>query len=131
MGAEDNGIITFASPLSFAETLRRIEASLAAHGANVFATIDHRAAAAGVGLDLPPATVIVFGNPRVGTPLMTENLLTAIDLPSKVLVSEGVPGKVTVSLNGAGWLVRRHGLSAAFITRMAPLEKLIRDAVTG
>lgn len=131
MSTEDNGIVSLASPHPFADTLQRIQAALAAHDATIFATIDHRAAAASVGLDLPPATVIVFGNPKVGTPLMVEHLLTALDLPSRVLVSEAVPGEVTVSFNSAGWLVRRHDLPVAFIERMVPLEKLIQNAVTG
>lgn len=131
MSTEGDGIVSLASPRSFAATLQRIEAALAAHGATVFARIDHRAAAAGVGLALPPATVIVFGNPRVGTPLMAEQLITALDLPSKVLVSEATPGQVTVSFNSGAWLVQRHGLPVAFIARMAPLEQLLRGAVAG
>lgn len=132
MGSADTrGIVTLASPHAFAETLRRIRAALADHGATVFATIDHQAAAKEAGLTMPPATVIVFGNPRVGTPLMLARPSVALDLPSKVLVAEDAHGRVVVRFNTAAWLVGRHDLPPESTARLAPLGQLVRNAVTG
>src|SRR4051812_10903549 len=82
------GVESFASPYGFAETLDRLEATLRAKGIDVFAKIDHAAAATGVGLSMPPTVVLVFGSPRGGTPLMLEQPLLALDLPLRVLVRE-------------------------------------------
>lgn len=128
-GADARGIVAFASLRAFDETLRRIRSALGDHGATVFATIDHQAAAKEAGLTMPPTTVIVFGNPRLGTPLMLARPSVALDLPSKVLVAEDAQGHVTVSLNAAAWLVGRHGLPGDSMARLAPLEQLVRNAV--
>lgn len=82
------GVTTRESPYPFAETLARVERAIGQHRLTVFARIDHRAGARGVGLEMQEATVLVFGNPRVGTPAMLEQPLVALDLPLRVLVWE-------------------------------------------
>lgn len=109
----ESGIVTRSSPHTFGQTLERIESVLAAKGATVFARIDHRAEARKVGLEMPPATLLIFGNSKVGTPLMNAAPLLAIDLPLKVLVSQARDGAVSVSFNSAASLASRHGLSSA------------------
>lgn len=74
------------SPYTFEQTIERLQKVLESKNITVFATIDHQAAAKAVGEELAPATVLIVGNPKVGTTLMQENLLLAIELPLKILV---------------------------------------------
>ena len=76
----------FQSLLSFEETVAAIQKTLNSKGITIFATIDHQAAAKAVGESMSPATVLIVGNPKIGTALMQENLLLAIELPLKILV---------------------------------------------
>ena len=76
----------FQSPLAFEETVAALQKTLNSKGITVFATIEHHKAAEAVGETMQPATVLIVGNPKVGTALMQENLLLAIELPLKILV---------------------------------------------
>ena len=113
MAAE--GMIVRASASSAAVTLDRLEAAVTARGFVVFARLDHAAAAAAVGLAMPPATVLVFGNPRAGTPAFLQQPTLAIDLPLRALVWQDAAGKVWLGYNAAAWLFGtiypRHGLA--------------------
>lgn len=124
-----NGVVSTRSAYSFADTVQRLLSSFASHGLKVFATIDQRAEAAAVGLTMPPATLVLFGNPRAGTPLMVERPLSALDLPLKVLVTESVPGEVMVSCNAAEYILQRHSLSAQLLNNLAPAERVIAAAI--
>src|SRR5215472_8263152 len=115
--AADDGLITKPSRYSVKETVARFEAAVKereAAGATVFAEFDHAAAAKKFGLDMRPRVVIVFGNPKLGTPVMITTALLAIDLPSKALVWEDDEGKVWLTYNSAEYLGKtiytRHGL---------------------
>jgi uncharacterized protein (DUF302 family) len=120
-----SGVVSLASPFPFAETVQRLLSGFAERGIKVFATIDQRAEAQAVGLTLPATTLIVFGNPKAGTPVMTAQPQSALDLPLKVLVSEPVPGQVSVSFNAASYIVKRHSLPPALASNLAPAEQLI------
>jgi uncharacterized protein (DUF302 family) len=116
--AADDGLITKASKYSVKETIERFEAAVKAKeaaGFTVFTEIDHAAAAKKFGLDMRPRTVIVFGNPKLGTPAMVKTPLLAIDVPPKALVWEDDQGKVWLSYNSADYLYKtiypRHGLA--------------------
>lgn len=116
--AADDGLITKASKYSVKETIERFEAAVKAReaaGFTVFTEIDHAAAAKKFGLDMRPRTVIVFGNPKLGTPAMVKTPLLAIDVPPKALVWEDDQGKVWLSYNSADYLYKtiypRHGLA--------------------
>lgn len=108
-----SGIIRFISPWSFAETVKRIEALFQAKKIKLFARIDQAAEAAAVGLDLRPTTLLIFGDPAKGTPLMDAHPSLAIDLPLKALIWESTPGKVHVGLTSPEFLQERHGLPGA------------------
>ena len=132
--AADAGLITKPSRYSVNETIARFEAAVkskAAAGLKVFSRIDHAAAAKEAGLEMRPRTVIVFGNPRQGTPAMIKTPLLAIDLPMKVLVWEDDKGSVWLSYNSANYLHHtifpRHGLPDT-----APPEPLVKalDEIT-
>ena len=78
----------FESPLAFKETVVALQKELNSRGITIFATIDHKKAAEAVGESMPPATVLIVGNPKVGTALMQENPRLAIELPLKILIYE-------------------------------------------
>ena len=93
-------------------------------------TIDHRAAARSVGLDLPPTTVVVYGNPKGGTPLMLAAPDFALELPLRVLVREDQQGRVYVTYNPSTALEGKHGLPRGMAERLASAETVIADALT-
>jgi uncharacterized protein (DUF302 family) len=112
--AEENGLRTTPSNNSAALTLNKLDQAIKSRGMKVFAHIDHSAAAKEVGLTMPPATVVIFGNPKGGTPNFLKQPTLAIDLPLKMLVWENADGQTFVSYNSGsyvfGTLFRRHGL---------------------
>jgi len=118
--AADDGLITKPSRYSVKETVSRFETAVKereAAGFMVFTEIDHAAAAKKFGLDMRPRTVIVFGNPKLGTPSMVKMPKLAIDVPPKALVWEDDQGKVWLSYNSADYLSKtiypRHGAEAS------------------
>jgi len=128
----DNGLTTIESAHSVAETLDRLVAAITPLGMNVFARIDHAEGAAKVGMLLRPTQLLLFGNPKGGTPLMQDRQTAGIDLPLKALAWEDSGGRVWLSYNEASWIAARHGLGAAStaaVTAMAAgLEKVTKAA---
>jgi uncharacterized protein (DUF302 family) len=118
----ENGLVTLPSVNDVATTLARLLAALAGKGITVFAQIDHAAGAASVGLSLRPTTVVVFGNPVAGTPLMQAAQTAGIDLPLKILVWQDARGGVRVSYNDPAWIAARHGLAADAVPAVAALS---------
>jgi uncharacterized protein (DUF302 family) len=110
MAAE--GIVTISSRFGPEETLGRLKTEIASHGLTLFAAIDHAKGAQDVGLQLRPTTVLIFGNAKVGTPLMQANQTMGIDLPLKALVWQDAANKTWISYNDTVWLARRHRLPA-------------------
>jgi uncharacterized protein (DUF302 family) len=127
--SSSRGIVSLASPYPFAETVRRLLSAFADHGIKVFIAIDQQAEAFAVGLSMPPTTLIVFGNPKAGTPLMLAQPQSGLDLPLKVLISEAVPGQVSVSVNAAAYVIDRHALPPQLESNLAPAERLIATAL--
>ena len=105
------GINSFVSRYTVAESAERIVAALRAGGLTVFADIDQSLEAEKAGLTLRPTRMILFGDPKTGTPLMTAAPSLAIDLPLKALVWQDDGGRVLVSYNSPEYLQRRHGLA--------------------
>lgn len=126
--AGSNGVARFTSPFSFRETVKRLLATLSEHGIKVFATWDQQAEAHAVGLTMPPATLIVFGNPKAGTPLMLAQPESALDLPLKVLVLESA-GQVSVCFNTPDYTIRRHALPEHFSANLTPAFAMIERAL--
>jgi uncharacterized protein (DUF302 family) len=115
--AADSGLITVPSKHSAEETIHQFEAAIRAgsdQGWMVFTELDHAAAAKPNGLELRTRTVIVFGNPRLGTPSMQKAPTVAIDVPPKALVWQDDQGKVWLTYNSGeylqGYVYPRHGL---------------------
>jgi uncharacterized protein (DUF302 family) len=107
------GLVDVASSHSVPETVDRLIAAVTAAGQQVFAQVDHAAGAAAVGMTLRPTVVVLFGNPRGGTPLMMDRQSAGIDLPLKALVWEDADGQVWLTYNDARWIADRHGLGPA------------------
>ncbi|HWU38684.1 MAG TPA: DUF302 domain-containing protein [Candidatus Acidoferrum sp.] len=108
--ASDNGLITKPSKYPVAETLTRLEGVLKSKGMSIFTRIDHQAEAEKVGLQMRPAQLLIFGNPKGGTPLMVASPTAAIDLPLKALAWEDASGKVWLSYNAMSYLRTRHDI---------------------
>jgi uncharacterized protein (DUF302 family) len=126
-----NGVKEIRSPYSFADTVQHLHAAFSDKGLKIFATIDQQAEALGVDLKMPPTTLIIFGNPKAGTPLMVASPLIGIDLPLKVLISEASPGEVTVYFNTTEYLIARHSLPDDFSNMLQPAEQLIMTVLAG
>jgi uncharacterized protein (DUF302 family) len=120
----DNGIVRKPSNYSVDETVRKLQAVLAAKAVNVFALIDHSGEAEKVGMQMRPTKLLIFGNPKGGTPLMVASPSIAIDLPLKILVAEDEEGKVSVSYNTPEYLGERHGLPSDLLQNLAFVESL-------
>ena len=127
--ASDRGVVSILSRYSFGDTVRHLLSAFADHGVKVFVTIDQQAEASAVGLSMPPTTLIVFGNPKAGTPLMLARPESGVDLPLKVLVSESVPGQVSVIFNTGAYIINRHSLPAELASNLAPAEQLIASTL--
>jgi len=121
----DNGIISVKSSHEVKATADRLENTLKQKGMTVFIRINHAASAQKVGKKLRPTELVVFGNPKVGTPLMQCSQSTAIDLPQKALIWEDQEGTVWFSYNDPNYLVERHG-----ITGCAEVIKKIEKALS-
>lgn len=123
-----DGIISRPSKYSVPETLDRLEASLREKGVKVFARVDHSGEAEKVGMKMPPTQVLIFGNPRAGTPAMVAEPTTAIDLPLKALAWQDSEGKVWLSYNDVEYLKRRFGLNDDTLKGIAAASPLIEQA---
>lgn len=118
------------SRYGFDETVRRIEAAVQAKGLIVFTVIDHQAAAKRHGLAMQPAKVIIFGNPKIGTPLMVKDPQFALKLPLRVLVTEN-GGRVQAVFHDTRALIEGSRLEPADIeSGLSKAETLLRRAVT-
>lgn len=128
----DDGLVTIASAYSVEETARRLEAGLRTHDVKLFATIDHAAGAAEAGLPLRPTLLMIFGNPRVGTPLMQTDQRAGVDLPLKALIWRDAEDKVWLTYSEPAWIAERHQFGGAAEKAVAALGKslaaLARDA---
>ena len=131
----DGGIASKPSTHSVDDTVAKLKSLLDAKGVMIFTIVDHSGEAAKVGLKMRPTKLVIFGNPKAGTPLMQAGQTIGIDLPLKALVWQDAAGKTQVSYNEPGWLARRHGLGpetdgtvAAMTGMLAKLAKLAGKA---
>jgi uncharacterized protein (DUF302 family) len=109
--AADNGMVMKASKYSVAETLDRFEVEAKAKGFSIVARVDHAAAAEKAGMKMPASQLLLFGNPKGGTPLMLASPTAGIDLPLKALAWEDAEGKIWLGYNAADYLKSRHNIS--------------------
>ena len=124
----DHGLVSKPSHHSVDETVERLQYALQAKGVAVFALVDHSGEAKKVGFEMRPTKLLIFGNPKAGTPLMLASPSVAIDLPLKVLVWEDATGKVWISYNSTAYLQTRHGLPPELVQNIAVVEALATKA---
>lgn len=124
----ENGIITKTANCTVEEAVSKIKSLLVGRGIMLFAVIDHNGEAAAIGMKMPDTKLLIFGNPKGGTPLMLASPSVAIDLPLKLLVAEDANGKCLISYNSPQYLQQRHGISNDLIQNIAIIEALATEA---
>jgi uncharacterized protein (DUF302 family) len=124
----DRGFEQIASSHSVAETVERLESAREAHHIMIFARLDFAADAGRAGLEMRAERMLIFGNPKAGTPLMQAVPAAGLDLPLKVLVWEDAQGKSWVAYNRPEYIIARHGLPAALAANLAGVIPLIEAA---
>jgi uncharacterized protein (DUF302 family) len=122
------GIVKIPSHHSVDETVAKLGAILKSKDVTPFALVDHSGEAEKVGLKMPPTKLLIFGNPKGGTPLMLAAPSAAIDLPLKILVAEDSQGKVWISYNSPEYLKERHGLPQDLLQNIAVVQTLATAA---
>ena len=120
------GLVTMQSPHSVQDTADKLAAIIESKGMKVFARVDHQKNAQSVDLTLRPTQVIMFGNPKAGTPLMQCEQSVAIDLPQKILISEDADKKVWLSYNNPEYLKNRHNIKGCD-TEIANISKALNS----
>ena len=120
----DSGIVTVPGNHSVDQTVEKLEATLRAKGVKLFVTIDHSGEAERAGLHMRPTKLLIFGNPKAGTPVMLAAPSIAIDLPLKILVWEDEAGKAWISYNSAEYLSSRHNVPAELMQNLAAAEAI-------
>ena len=122
------GLIDIPSSHSVDETVTKLEGILQAKGIALFALVDHSGEAAKAGMKMRPTKLLIFGNPRAGTPVMLAAPSSAIDLPLKILVWEDDQGKVWITYNSPSYLQERHNLRSELLPNIAVIETLAAKA---
>ena len=120
----ENGIVTIPSHQSVDRTVKNLEEILQTKGVKLLALVDHSGEAKKAGLQMRPTKLLIFGNPKAGTPLMIASPTIAIDLPLKVLVWEDADSKTWISYNAPTYLQARHRLPPELVQNIAVVEAL-------
>lgn len=123
----ESGIVKVPSPHSVDDTVHRLEQALATQGIRIFATIDHSGEAEKVGLQMPNTKLLIFGNPKGGTPLMLAAPTIALDLPLKILIHEDPEGHTWLTYSAPEFLAARHGLPANLQTVLAGVAAIASE----
>ena len=122
----DDGLVKKLSARSVQSTMDSLQNLVENKGLTVFARIDHAAGAAEVDEEMLPTQLLVFGNPAIGTQLMTSRRTVGIDLPIKVLIWEEPDGRVWIAYNDPAYLAERHG-----IQDRDPVLENLKAAISG
>jgi uncharacterized protein (DUF302 family) len=125
---KEEGVVKIPSHHSVDETVDKLKTILKSKGVTLFALVDHSGEAEKVGMKMPPTKLLIFGNPKGGTPLMLAAPSVAIDLPLKILIAEDSQGKVWISYNSAEYLKERHGLPQDLVPNIAVVQALAAAA---
>jgi uncharacterized protein (DUF302 family) len=128
MSGNDNGITRLLSHRSVDQTVDALTRILTARNVTLFTIVDHSGEAAKVGMTMPPTKLLIFGNPRAGTPIMLAAPSAALDLPLKILVQEDSDGKVWITYNTPAYLQQRHAIPHDLLANLAVVEALAESA---
>lgn len=123
----ENGIVTQTANRTVEEAVSKIKSLLVGRGITLFAVIDHSGEAEAAGMRMPDTKLLMFGNPKGGTPLMLAAPSVAIDLPLKLLVAANAAGGCSISYNSPQYLQHRHGLPMDLIQNIAIIEALATE----
>jgi uncharacterized protein (DUF302 family) len=123
-----DGLIDIPSNHSVDETVEKLKGVLQAKGVTLFALVDHSGEAAKVDMKMRPTKLLIFGNPKGGTPVMLAAPSIAIDLPLKILIWEDAERKVLVTYNSPAYLQKRHHLPAELLQNIIVVEALAKAA---
>ena len=124
------GIVSRPSPFAVEKTVERLREAIHNRNLTLFAQIDHSDLARGIGLTMQEAHVLIFGNPKGGTPLMIASPLLALDLPLKVLVWQSADEQVWVSTNRVTYLSERYAIPQELAGNLAVVDAVIEQALT-
>ncbi len=122
------GIVSKRSNHTVDQTVERLQRILAQKGVALFALVDHSGEAAKVGMKMLPAKLLIFGNPKAGTPIMQSAPTIAIDLPLKILIWQDSEGIVWASYNSAEYLRQRHDVPSELLPNIKVVEMLAASA---
>ncbi len=131
--AHRSGIVSTKSDFSIAETVERIKRDLETKGIKLFSVIDQAALAKEVGIDIRPSTLIVFGNPALGTQFLSANPQSGLDWPVRLLVYQDDAGQVWTAYNDFHWIARRHGIksrNAQFTMASAVIKSIVASTIS-
>jgi uncharacterized protein (DUF302 family) len=120
----NNGIRSLTTRHTVDEVVERLTRLLTEKNIKLFALVDHSGEAGAIGLHMPATKLLIFGNPKAGTPVMLAAPSTALDLPLKILLAQEPDGSTLVSWNDATWLQQRHDFAPEFIANLAAVEAL-------
>ena len=125
---KNSGLINIPSNHSVDETVEKLKGILQSKGITLFALIDHSGEAAKVGMEMRPTKLLIFGNPKAGTPVMLAAPSSAIDLPHKILIWEDAKGTVWVTYNSSAYLQERHNIPVELLPNVSVIEALAKSA---
>jgi uncharacterized protein (DUF302 family) len=128
MADQAEGIVNLPTHSSVDETITHLQSMLQEKGVQIFALIDHSGEAKRAGLEMRPTKLLIFGNPKAGTPLMLAAPSIAIDLPLKLLVWEDAGGQVWISYNTPEYLQKRHSLPQNLAAALGAVEAFAKNA---
>lgn len=130
--ADDDDLMTWTSPLTVSQTRERLVQAIGDAGATIFATVDHADGAEAVGMELEPNVLVIFGNPKLGTPIIKANPLAGLDLPIRILIysRNGQTHLATLSPDELEDRYDIEGLDKSFTTMTDVLNNLVGQAVS-
>ncbi len=125
-GKEGNGVVSIRSQHPFTETMQKLERTIVTKGMRIFAVVDFGGNAVAAGFRMPPTKLVIFGDSKVGTPVMLGAPSAALDLPLKILVGED-PGRQTwLSYNSPAYLAKRHSIPDNLLQNISGIEALVQ-----
>ncbi|WP_249144002.1 DUF302 domain-containing protein [Bradyrhizobium lablabi] len=129
MNAQESSYVEHRSSLGFAETVDHLVTTIEKVGMTVFARIDHAAGAKAVGITMPPAIVLIYGNAKGGTPVMQAAPRAALDLPLRVLIREDDQGKTLIGFHPIAQLLETYRVPGELVDRLAKAQLLLVGSI--
>ena len=124
----DNGIVSIPCREGVDATLRKLQGILETAGVKIFTLVDHSGEAVKAGFEMRNTKLLIFGNPKGGTPLMLAAPTAALDLPLKILIWEDAAGRTWIAYNSVEFIRERHGLSADLAAKIAVIDQIAHKA---